>query len=221
VSGAVEVQNFRADYIPPEGTKMSLYVGGRSKQFEIVDEGECNAVLGAVQDLGEVMGQYGMRPKVRLVWVSDQCDSEGNQKIVLQSVTNSLHEKSTLGKVVKAMTGYQPPDNGEFDLEPLVGKQQKLVIEHSDSDGRTYANVTMVLKPNRGVHVEIPQGWHPPAVKPQPTGPLNATMQALKAKKQAAAEATAAKKTAAAAPPVAEIPEADDVTEAEGEELVL
>jgi hypothetical protein len=140
----------------------------RNKQFEIVDEGEANAVLAAVQDLGDVTGQFGTRPKVRLTWITDQVASDGREKIVMQSVTNSLHEKATLTKIVKAMTGHTPSDDEEFDLETLIGRQQRLVIEHAEgSEGRTFANVTMVLKPTKGVLVEIPEGWQPPAVKQQ------------------------------------------------------
>jgi hypothetical protein len=157
---------------------MSLIVGGIYKQFEILDEGVHDAVLGAVQDLGEVVGQFGSKNKVRLVWVSNEPDSEGFAIIVLQSMTNSMHEKSTLRKTIKAILG-RDPGEGEFDLESLVGSQAQLVIAHNENEGRTYANVTTVLKAK--TTVEIPKNFQPPKVKLQQTAAKSTTKKPYQA----------------------------------------
>jgi hypothetical protein len=120
-----------------------------------------------VQDLGEVVGQFGSKNKVRLVWVSDEINSDGDPIIVMLSVTNSMHEKSTLRKTVKSILGRDPGD-GEFDLESLVGSQNQLVIVHNESEGRTYANVTTILKGQ--ATVEIPADFQPPKLKVQQGG---------------------------------------------------
>jgi hypothetical protein len=172
---------------------MSLLVGGNSKQFEIVSEGVVNAVLAAVQDLGEVTGQFGTKPKVRLVWLTNELASDGQQKIVMESMTNSLHEKASLTKRIRQITGQTPEDDGTFDLETPIGSQRQLVIEHNDaSDGRTYANVQSVLKRGNGVAITIPKDFLPPKVKQaQPVKPKAENAKLAKATAAAVAATVA------------------------------
>jgi len=148
-----------------------MILGNDKKEFQILDEGVHNAVLAAVQDLGLVPSAfYGEeKPRVRFVWVSDEPNTEGDPIIVLQSMTNSMHEKSTLRKTVKGILGKDPGDK-PLDDSQILGAQCQIVVTHSDSNGRTYANVVTATRQRAdGVKVSIPQGWEPPKVKSKPT----------------------------------------------------
>jgi hypothetical protein len=148
-----------------------MLLGTFTKQFEILGEGVHNAVLAAVQDVGLVTSAFNgeEKPKVRFVWMSDELDSEGNPLVTLQSMTNSMHEKSTLRKTVKGILGKDPGD-GPLDDSKILGAQCQIVITHNESNGRTYANVvTATRQKANGVKVEIPEGWEPPKVKNKPT----------------------------------------------------
>lgn len=148
-----------------------MILGNDKKEFQILDEGVHNAVLAAVQDLGLVPSAfYGEeKPRVRFVWVSDEMNDEGDPVIVLQSMTNSMHEKSTLRKTVKGILGKDPGDK-PLDDSQILRSQCQIVITHHESNGRTYANVvTATRQKANGVNVSIPQDWEPPKVRSKPT----------------------------------------------------
>jgi hypothetical protein len=105
---------------------------------------------------------------VRFVWLSDKLNSEGEPIIVLQSMTNSLHYKSRMGKTVKAILGKEP-SSSTLDGDQLTGAQCQILVSHAESGGRTYANVTSILPRRDGVKVEIPKGWEPPKVRNKTT----------------------------------------------------
>lgn len=144
-----------------------MRIGNVTKQFEILPEGgPYNVVLAEIQDLGLLPSSYTGedQEKVRFVFVSDQKNKEGEPIIVLQTMTNSLNEKSTMRKTLKGVLGKDPGDT-VLDSSELVGKQCQITVTHSDSNGRTYANVTSVFPRKDGGKVTIPHGWQPPQVK--------------------------------------------------------
>jgi hypothetical protein len=143
-----------------------MLLGGFAKQFEILDEGVHNAVLAAVQNLGLVTSSYDgtEKLKVRFVWISDELDKEGDPIVTLQSMTNSMHEKSTLRKTVKGILGRDPGDE-PLDDSLVLGAQCQIVITHNESNGRTFANVVTATRQKSDVRVDIPEGWQPPKVK--------------------------------------------------------
>ena len=127
------------------------------KDFEPVSEGVHAAVLADVVDLGVVQTAFGPKPKVRLVFLSDEADEGGRTKYVFASYTASLHEKAGLRKAVKAIRGGRDIEGSSFDVETLIGAQVQLVIQHAEGrDGKVYANVSSYLKPKAGIKVAIP-----------------------------------------------------------------
>lgn len=135
------------------------------KQFPIPSEGQHGAVLGAIQDLGLVLTEYGEKWRYRLVWLLDEIDPAGQPLLALQSVTNSSGETGNLFKIFKTFTGIEIDET--TDLEQFIGAQALLTIQHNKGkSGRIYANILLpVLKASKGQCVQIPANWEPPEVK--------------------------------------------------------
>jgi len=123
------------------------------KNFELVTEGQHQAVLNTVKDLGMVDTVFNGVPKkvrkVQLIWQTAELDAEKKPKLIFERMTLSLHEKSQLFKRIRGLFGKNPPVT--LDLEKLVGTQTQLVIKHSegkDKNGqpRTFANIVATLK---------------------------------------------------------------------------
>lgn len=112
-------------------------------QFILMDEGFNNAVISEVRDLGmvpvnpsflaanrEKAKKEGKDPskvkteerKCRIIYAGDG-DAEA-----AETLTVSLHDKATLSKRVKSLTGSAPGQ--KFDLETLVGTPVTVQIEH-------------------------------------------------------------------------------------------
>jgi hypothetical protein len=118
-----------------------------------------------VQDLGPRQTQFGLKEKIRLVWVIEERDSTGRYKLVMETFTKSLHEKSGLYAALKGY-GFIKPDTTRIDLEGLVGRQARFTVEHNKAtNGKVYANVASRLKADKGQNVEIPSDYKPPKVK--------------------------------------------------------
>jgi len=143
---------------------MGWKIGGSGKGFPVPSEGEHPAQLVAITDLGVVENSYGERDSLRFVWMTDESDDRDEPLLAFQTLGKSTHEKSNLTKAVKGM-GLSAPDEG-FDVRTLLGTHARLVIGHNARDGRTYANVTAVLKPAKGQRkVEVPDAWTVPRFK--------------------------------------------------------
>ena len=123
------------------------------KTFELVTEGQHQAVLNTVKDLGMqdtvFNGVAKKVHKIQLVWQTDELDQEKKPKLIFERMTLSLHDKSQLFKRIKGLFGKNPPTT--FDVEKLIGTNTNLVVTHNegkDRDGkpRTYANIAATLK---------------------------------------------------------------------------
>lgn len=127
---------------------------GDSKKYEIPDEGLYTAVLADIVDLGEVDTQFGKKHRVRFIYILEDTDSEGRQFRLFQQMNASLHEKATMFKLIRRLTGKDPGTS--FDLEVLLNKQCQLDVQHSESEGKIFANVISVLANQKGQNVKIP-----------------------------------------------------------------
>jgi hypothetical protein len=58
-------------------------------------------------------------------------------------VIQSLHPESSLTKLLTVLS---VPFGDTFDLKVLVGVKSEVVIQHKEKDGKTYANIAVVLK---------------------------------------------------------------------------
>jgi hypothetical protein len=121
---------------------MSLLI--KDKVYEQLTEGLHNVTISRIDDLGPQETQFGTKDRARIVFTaSDQKDKEGKAVDVFMTVTKSLHSKSSLGKFLQQLG---IPVGAEFDLNDIVGVRCQVVIQHKESEGKSYANVVSVLK---------------------------------------------------------------------------
>ena len=124
------------------------------KDWERPEDGAYLGVIADVVDLGEVETGYGLKKRVRIVWLLDAFDSEGNQFRVMASYTASLHEKANLRKALKSILGADV--SGQFDLEELLGVNNQVIVQTVDSGEKTYTNVIAILQAPKGKRLQIP-----------------------------------------------------------------
>ncbi len=117
------------------------------KQYPQSADGIHAAVLVDVEDLGERSTQWGTKHKVRLCFMTEELDPEGQPIFVSDFPVLSLDERARLHAIVTALTGVAPED--DVDLDTLIGRRCQLNIKQSTgADGLVYANVRQVLPPN-------------------------------------------------------------------------
>jgi hypothetical protein len=112
-----------------------------AKEYEKPDTGIFNGTIIDVIDLGKVQKAYGMKVMIRILWVLDKNDSEGNPYRVMREVNAVMHPESKLFKTAQGVFGTAPPI--PFNSETLMGRSNKLVIVRTqpDAKGRVYANI--------------------------------------------------------------------------------
>jgi hypothetical protein len=133
---------------------------GPPKEYPIASEGPVMVVVADVEDLGiQNDDLYGPKPKIRLTWVLDEKDPEGNYFVIRREFTASMHEKSNLYPVVQDILGKVPPV--PYDLENLVGKSNLGIIKRKlstkgKSNGKTFANIVSFLTAKPGQSFAVP-----------------------------------------------------------------
>ena len=168
------------------------------KEFEHPEDGQYLGVIADVIDLGEVETGFGVKPRVRIVYLLDANDSEGNPFRVVSTYTASLHEKANLRKALKQILGADV--SGQFDLEELLGINNQLVVTTTQKDDKIYTNIGVILKAPKG--------------SPRMAIPDDFVRYQDKQKKQAAPAKKAAPQLAkkpTVKPPVVEEPAVEDV----------
>jgi len=141
---------------------MALVVSVNTKEYEKPQEGVALGVLADVADLGMVDGFYGAKPKVRLTWVIDQKDTEGNFFVISKTYTASMHEKATLYADVKDILGSVPPV--PYDIELLIGRVNTLVLKKETATqgkyaGKDFVNIKAFLAARSGDKLVIPADY--------------------------------------------------------------
>jgi hypothetical protein len=138
-----------------------MLVNSNTKVFEKPTSGLFLGVLADIVDLGLVRNKkFGnVQPMVRLVWILNSKDKEGNYFRVMRQVTASLSEKANLFGIVRDITGKKP--EVPFELETLIGTNSQLVIStETTADGKVYANIKAILLPQPGTqHFAVPSGF--------------------------------------------------------------
>lgn len=134
---------------------MAILAKDTRKEFTPAPEGLHQAVCVDVVDLGMQDGQWGPKPKVRIVWQLDQANAEtGKRFTVSQQYTLSLNEKATLRHHLEAWRGkkFSPQELQGFDLEKLLGVNGQVQVVHALSDdGRIWANVQAIVPLGKGM----------------------------------------------------------------------
>jgi len=117
----------------------------KDKVYENLSEGLHNVVIKKVDDLGAEETNFGTKDRIRVTFeAQDQKDKEGKPVNVTVKYTKSLHAKSAFVKTLLAPLGISA--GSEFDTDELIGTKCQVVIQHKESEGKTYANVTAVLR---------------------------------------------------------------------------
>jgi len=120
------------------------------KGFELCPAGTYQAVCYAVWDLGlqKVMwqDQETLRHKIRVAWEVSEPMADGRPFSVQKSYNLTLHEKAALRKDLESWRGraFTGAELAGFDVEKLVGANCLLNVVHTESNGKTYANVASI-----------------------------------------------------------------------------
>jgi hypothetical protein len=141
-----------------ENTMSPIMVTYTPRQYELPDEGPHVAVVADVIDLGERETFFGKKEQVRVIFLVEQLDSQGNHIELMRNYTRSAHEKSSLRKVAKMLLGYDPGHT--FDAEALLGLNTGVMVVHEEGDERTFAKIDGFYKLRKGdTLLAIPQGY--------------------------------------------------------------
>jgi hypothetical protein len=146
-SGKAALRIKRCSTKKQKGAIVMTIVVCKAADFQVANEGTYLATLVKVVDLGRVKTTFGEKDCARLIWA---ITDGGKEMTIFQRVTKSLHPKSQLGRITRVLMGGLP--DADFDIELLVGRKAMIVIVHRESDGNTYANVTVVFSPNGDGH---------------------------------------------------------------------
>jgi len=110
-------------------------------------------VIAKFEDIGTQETKFGDRAQCRIVYVLAECDSNGRQKRISQTLTASLHEKSELSAVLAQILGTVPD---EFESELLIGKQVVLTLGTVIKDGQERVRLYAVEPAPNGQSMQIP-----------------------------------------------------------------
>lgn len=128
-----------------------MLVNSNAKVFEKPSSNLYTAVLADIVDLGPVYNKKydKTNPMVRLVWILNAKDKEGNFFRVMRQVTASMGEKAHLFGIVKDITGSTPAL--PYEIENLLGKNSRLVVSlETAPNGNKYANVKAIMSVEPG-----------------------------------------------------------------------
>jgi hypothetical protein len=183
-----------------------------SKDFENPETGRFNGTIIDVIDLGPKTNRFGeSKVRLRIIWVLDKNDSEGNPFRVMRELNATVADKpkkSNLYEIAEAVMGV-PPAVG-FDTEVLIGRSNELTIvrETQAATGKVYANIKVILPLPAGVvGPPIPQGFVRDTGQARAKNITNGAPAVAAANTQAPAQPTAQAAPTAQAP-VQPVPQA-------------
>ena len=126
--------------------------------FELCPEGTFVATCYRVIDLGTQDTNYDGKPgkqhKVLVAWeLTDEPMSDGRPFTMQKRYTLSSSEKATLRKDLEAWRGrkFTKDELGKFNISKLLRVSCMLGVNHTEKDGKTYANVSSILAMPKGV----------------------------------------------------------------------
>ena len=123
------------------------------------------AVCVDVVDLGMVTSEFaGIKKthhKIKIVWQIDETRDDGKPFDVSQRYTLSLHSKATLRRELESWRGraFTEEELKEFDVETVIGAGAMLNVIHNFREGKTYANVTGVMRLMKGMATPTPRDY--------------------------------------------------------------
>lgn len=130
--------------------------------FENPPAGTFVATCYRVVDLGtqqiEWQGKAKHQYKIMVSWeLTDEKMSDGRPFTTHKRYTLSSSEKSSLRQDLEAWRGqpFQESDFGTFDIGVLLGKPCMIGIVHEQKNGKTYANVSSILRMPKGMTAPV------------------------------------------------------------------
>lgn len=165
-----------------------------SSNRELAPEGQFIAVCVDVVDLGMVEtvweGTKRMTAKCRVVFELGETRADGSRFLVSRRFTASLNEKAALRKFLEDWRGkkFTPEELAGFDTEKLIGQPAVVQIVHNTSGDKTYDDLTVALRPMKGLALIKPSGKYvrvkdrpdtvPPTGNGQPQPPAHSDADA-------------------------------------------
>jgi hypothetical protein len=139
--------------------------------FELTPAGSHVALCYRIIDLGtqlvEFKGESKKQHKIMIGWelpneLMTTGDNAGKPFSIHKRYTFSSSDKSNLKKDLESWRGlpFSKEDYGKFDIFVLIGKPCMLGIVHAESNGKTYSNITSIMR--------LPKGMTAPAMVNSP-----------------------------------------------------
>ena len=178
---------------------MALIIEDKKKIYERPDSGSFVGVIADIVDLGPKQTQWGIKSKIRIVWVLGKADgsgyandSEGNPYRVMSSFNATMNDGGDLFKTVRQILGAAPPV--PYDVEQLIGQSRLLFVvkeEDAKKPGTFYANIKGYLPLGNIPALKIPTNFVRRKDQDRRTASAGASQQASAQQGQAPAASVA------------------------------
>src|SRR5215469_10985808 len=130
-----------------------LIIEQQTKEFELPDEGVHEAEIIEVKSLGVTKTKFGDKERVLIRYRIYQRGTDGEFLTVIETFNKTIGKGSRLADRIERLTG--APPGRKFDLTKLIGWKGTVVVVHSESDGRTYANISSVIRKKNAHGVDV------------------------------------------------------------------
>ena len=181
-----------------------MLVDSNSKNFEYPNTGRFNVTIIDIVDLGKQKNSYGEeKVRLRVIWVLDAADSEGQPFRVMKTVNAVVTDqpkKSNIYEIAESVLGTAP--SVPFDTDTLIGRSNELTIkrEEDPKTKKVYANIKAIMPLPQGVvGPAIPQGFVRAQDRPAKTD-IRSAAPLVQAANTVSTTATAGGQAPAAAP---------------------
>lgn len=134
-----------------------IYLTPSSGEYELVDEGQWNAVIDRIEPFMGTDFNTG-EPKEQLKFIFKIQGGDWDNCIADKIVSKSLNEKATLYGIWRAVTGDVPQAGKQLGVRAaLLNKPCRIIVKHKTSSrGGIFATVSDVLSPARSRRVAPP-----------------------------------------------------------------
>lgn len=133
-------------------------VDTNSKPFEVAPSGDYVGVIADIIDLGKLKTKYGEKPALRIIWLLNANDSEGRPFRLMQQVSQSMHTKAALYKIVKEILDQEP--TVPYDVDTLIGMSRRLYVKNEKApNGQVYPNIKTIMPLGTQTAMTVPAGF--------------------------------------------------------------
>lgn len=138
---------------------------GGGADFIPAPAGTWSAICVDVVDLGIVEVTWGKEAKrqhkIRIAWQIEERREDNKPFLVSKRYTLSLHEKASLRKDLESWRGraFSDAELEGFDVENVIGISCYLSVIHTKKDGKTWANISAIMKLPKGAQAPASEGY--------------------------------------------------------------